>query len=59
MSEVEFDGLLEAVRAAIAPTMPEDCLTNLPKPDQPSKPANDNGQAWPLIPFPEGWYAAC
>ena len=21
--------------------------------------ANDNGRAWPLIPFPEGWNAAC
>jgi hypothetical protein len=26
---------------------------------QPLRAANDNQTAWDLIPFPEGWYAAC
>jgi hypothetical protein len=59
MSEVEFDRLLEAVKMAIEPGPQEDFLfqpstfTELPKA------ANDNGLAWPLIPFPDGWNAAC
>ena len=59
MSEVEFEQLLDAVRVAIAPAPQEDFLSCLPMFDQPSKPANDNGMAWPLLPFPESWYAAC
>jgi hypothetical protein len=57
MSEVEFDLLLDAVSAAIAPE--EEFLTRPQTFNRPPRPANDNQLAWPLIPFPEGWHAAC
>jgi hypothetical protein len=58
MSEVEFDLILDAVRTAVAPTPQEDSLTHPQTFAAPSRAANDNQVAWPLIPFPEGWYAA-
>jgi len=59
MSEVEYDRLLEAVRMAIEPAPQEDLLAQPDLFDEPKRAANDNGLAWPLIPFPEGWNSAC
>jgi hypothetical protein len=59
MSEVEYNRLLEAVKMAIEPASQEDFLPRPPDFDEPPKAANDNGLAWPIIPFPEGWHAAC
>jgi hypothetical protein len=59
MSEAEYNRLLDAVRTAIEPAPREDFLAQPRTFNQPPKAANDNGLAWPLIPFPEGWYASC
>ena len=58
MSEAEYNLLLEAVETAIA-TAPEDDFVVQTQRTCPSpRAANDNGGRWPLVPFPESWYAA-
>ena len=63
MSEAEFDLMLEAVQAAIAPAPEDDVLDSFSAQTfsqyRLPRAANDNGTRWPLISFPEGWYAAC
>jgi len=60
VGEVEFDLLLSAVQTAMAPVPGEDLMfTGSPHSKVPPRAANDNQLAWPLIPFPEGWNAAC
>jgi hypothetical protein len=64
MSEVEFDRLLSAVSAVIAPRTEETALTAQPdvaqvRSGRPPQAANDNEVEWPLLPFPEGWNGAC
>ena len=59
MRDADYERLLDAVNEAFAVVPEEKSVTRLlPTSKQPPKAANDNQLAWPLIPFPKGWYAA-
>jgi hypothetical protein len=68
MSEAEFNLMLDAVRDAMinedfVPATEEDFLPRSWSFEAMAKTtpmaANDNEGAWPLLPFPDGWCAAC
>lgn len=59
MSEAEYELLMDVVRTAIAPETETDSMARLFSILHVPTAANDNQGAWPLIPFPDGWFAAC
>jgi hypothetical protein len=59
MSEAEFERLLDAVNTAIAPIPQQDFVAGMMASAHVTEAANDNGAEWPLVPFPDGWHAAC
>ena len=59
MNEAEYEFILEAVSAALAPTIQERFVVAPARIEPASEVANDNDAEWPLLAFPDGWHAVC
>src|ERR1700684_4412187 len=57
MGEAEFERLLDAVNAAVAPIPQEDFVTGMLALGLQPEAANDHGFAMAPVPFPDGWHA--
>jgi len=60
MNETEFELLLDIVQDALenpGAEFPPRGRFNMPLKPVPTA-ANDNGLAWPLVPFPDDWFAS-
>jgi len=59
MTEVEYRRILDAVAEEVAKDPAAKRSADVPFVNAPPLAANDNGPAWPLLPFPEGWGGSC
>ena len=58
MSEAEFNLLLDVVRTVVEPAPEYELVQWAWRNRAAPTAANDNDQVWPLLPFPDDWYAS-
>lgn len=59
MNKIESKRLLDAAIPAVKRLPQADSPAGEPALDRTPRAANDDQSSWDLVPFPDGWYAAC